>query len=72
MVDHDDFSRSTSKRGKQPKITSGAATNRDEESAYYQACLYLYGSKGRNDWSAELSLIDFARWGAVAFRWLAA
>jgi hypothetical protein len=53
-------------------VAPGAATNRiGQAGAYYQPQLYLYGSKGRNDWRAELSLIDFARWGAVAFRWLA-
>ncbi|WP_409191848.1 hypothetical protein [Bradyrhizobium sp. RDM4] len=48
-----------------------AANNPDEEGVYYQPRLYLYGSKGRNGWRAELSLIDFARWAAVAFRWFA-
>jgi hypothetical protein len=52
-------------------VVPDAAMNPDEEGAYYQPRLYLYGSKGRNDWRAELSLIDFARWGAVAFKWLA-
>jgi hypothetical protein len=51
-------------------VVPNAAINPDEEGAYYLPHLYLYGSKGRNDWRAELSLIDFARWGAVAFRWL--
>lgn len=52
-------------------VIPDAAINPDEEGAHYLPRLYLYGSKGRNDWRAELSLIDFARWGAVAFRWLA-
>ncbi|WP_439369627.1 hypothetical protein [Bradyrhizobium sp. DASA03120] len=47
------------------------ANNPDEEGAYYQPRLYLYGSKGRNDWRAELSLLNFARWSAVAFKWFA-
>jgi hypothetical protein len=50
-------------------VIPNAAINPDEEGAYYQARLYLSGSKGRNDWRAELSLIDFARWGAAAFKW---
>ena len=33
-----------------------AANNPDEEGAYYQPRLYLYGSKGHNDWRAELLL----------------
>jgi hypothetical protein len=52
-------------------VVPDAAMNPDEEGAYYQPRVYLYGSKGRDDWRAELSLIDFARWGAVAFKWLA-
>lgn len=52
-------------------VIPDAAINPDEEGAYYRPHLYLYGSKGRNDWRAELSLIDFARWGAMAFKWLA-
>jgi|SRR6266550_2891047 len=52
-------------------VIPDAAMNPDEEGAYYRPHLYLYGSKGRNEWRAELSLIDFARWGAAAFRWLA-
>lgn len=52
-------------------VVPDAAINPDEEGAYYQPRLYLYGSKGHNDWRAELSLIDFARRGAVAFKWLA-
>ena len=52
-------------------VVPDAAMNPDEEGAYYQPRLYLYGSKGRDDWRAELSLIDFARRGAVAFKWLA-
>lgn len=53
-------------------VVPDAARNPDEEGAYFRPLLYLYGSKQRNDWRAELSLIDFARWGAVAFRWLPA
>ncbi|MGL3106002.1 hypothetical protein [Bradyrhizobium sp. BR 1432] len=52
-------------------VVPDAANNPDEEGAYYQPRLYLYGSKGRNDWRAELSLLDFARWSAVAFKWFA-
>jgi hypothetical protein len=52
-------------------VVPDAAINPDEEGAYYEPCLYLYGSKGRNDWRAELSLIEFARRGATAFRWFA-
>ncbi|MGX9430685.1 MULTISPECIES: hypothetical protein [Bradyrhizobium] len=53
-------------------VAPGSTTNRIHEAgAYYKPQLYLYGSKGREDWRAELSLIDFARWGAVAFKWLA-
>jgi hypothetical protein len=52
-------------------VIPDAAINPDEEGLYYEPHLYLYGSKGRNDWRAELSLIGFARRGAVAFRWLA-
>ncbi|MGY8679071.1 hypothetical protein Q2941_14905 [Bradyrhizobium sp. UFLA05-153] len=53
-------------------VAPGSTTNRIHEAgAYYQPHLYLYGSKGREDWRAELSLTDFARWGAVAFKWLA-
>lgn len=52
-------------------VIPDAAINPDEEGAYFLPYLYLYGSKGRNDWRAELSLIDFARWGAVAFKWFA-
>lgn len=52
-------------------VVPDAAINPDEEGLYYRPYLYLYGSKNRNDWRAELSLIDFARWGAVEFRWLA-
>ncbi|MDA9529936.1 hypothetical protein ACM42_16215 [Bradyrhizobium sp. CCBAU 25338] len=52
-------------------VIPDAAINPDEEGAYYLPQLYLYGSKGRNDWRAELSLIDFARWGSAAFRWFA-
>lgn len=51
-------------------VVPDAARNPDEEGAYFRPQLYLYGSKGRDDWRAQLSLIDFARWGAVAFRWL--
>jgi hypothetical protein len=40
------------------------AMNPDGIGAYTQPHLYLYGSKDRNEWRAELSLIDFARWGA--------
>lgn len=53
-------------------VAPGAAPDRiDQAGAYYQPRLYLYGSKGRDDWRAELSLIDFARCGAVAFRFFA-
>lgn len=52
-------------------VVPNAAVNPDEEGAYYRPHLYLYGSKSRNDWRAELSLFDFARWGAAGFRWLA-
>ncbi|MBB4261467.1 MULTISPECIES: hypothetical protein [unclassified Bradyrhizobium] len=48
-----------------------AANNPDEEGAYYHPRLYMYGSKGRNDWRAELSLVDFARYAAVCFKWFA-
>jgi hypothetical protein len=54
-------------------VVPDAATNPDEEGAYCLPQLYLYGSKGHNDWRAELSLIDFARWGTAAFLgWLPA
>ena len=54
-------------------VVPDAATNPDEEGAYCLPQLYLYGSKGHNDWRAELSLIDFARWGTATFLgWLPA
>ncbi|MFB6421077.1 MULTISPECIES: hypothetical protein [Bradyrhizobium] len=46
-------------------VIPDAEINPDEEGAYYLPHLYLYGSKNRNDWRAELSLIHFARRGAV-------
>jgi hypothetical protein len=48
-------------------VIPDADTNPDEEGAYFQPHLSLCGSKGRNDWRAELSLIEFAKWGAAAF-----
>jgi hypothetical protein len=52
-------------------VAPDATRNPDEEGAHYEPRLYLYGSKGRSNWRAELSLIDFARWGAVGFKWFA-
>lgn len=42
--------------------------NPDEEERYLHPFLYLYGRKGRQDWRAKLSIVDFVRWGAAAFR----
>lgn len=44
--------------------------NPDQEGTYHQPSLYLYGSKNRNNWRAELSILDFTKWGTAAFlRW---
>jgi hypothetical protein len=48
-------------------VVPDADRNPDEEGAYHRPYLYLYGSKGRSDWRAVLSLIDFAKWGTAAF-----
>lgn len=35
------------------------------KSAYLRPYLFLYGRKGRDDWRAVLSLIDFAKYGSA-------
>jgi hypothetical protein len=34
---------------------------------YVEPYLYLYGTKGRQNWRAVLSIIGFAKWGTAAF-----
>jgi hypothetical protein len=41
--------------------------NPDQEGAYLGPYLYLYGKKKKQDWRAELSIINFVKWGAVVF-----
>ena len=41
--------------------------NPDQEGAYLRPYLYLYGKKNKQDWRAELSIINFVKWGAVVF-----
>lgn len=34
---------------------------------YYRPFIVLYGKKGQRNWRAELSIIDFVKWGAATF-----
>ena len=40
---------------------------RNPDQEYLQPYLYLYGKKNEQDWRAELSIINFVKWGAVVF-----
>ena len=42
-------------------------SNPDEVGSYIRPFLYLHGTKNSESWRAKLSIIDFARHGAVAF-----
>jgi len=37
------------------------------EGDYIQPFVYLYGTKGDQNWRAILSIIDFAKWATTAF-----
>ncbi len=37
------------------------------EGDYVGPYIYLYGTKGSENWRAVLSIIDFAKWGTATF-----
>jgi hypothetical protein len=51
-------------------VIPNRALNPDNEGAYLRPRLYLYGTKGKQNWKAILSIVDFVKWGtAVLWRW---
>jgi hypothetical protein len=51
-------------------VVPDRAHNPDYEGVYLRPHLYLYGAMGKRTWRAELSIVDFVKWGtAVFWRW---
>jgi hypothetical protein len=44
------------------------SNNPDREGVYLRPHLYLYGTKNKKGWRAKLSIVDFVKWSAAAFR----
>jgi hypothetical protein len=46
----------------------GSASHPDPEERYILPFLFLYGEKGKQNWRAKLSIVDFVKWGVAAFQ----
>jgi hypothetical protein len=49
-------------------VIPNRARNPDYEGTYLRPYLYLYGVKGKQEWKAVLSVIEFVKWGSVVLR----